>query len=255
MLVTPAITALIKFLFRIAGLEPPEDPEEDMYNFIEGTFGEGAEHLSRFGLAGVVGVDLRGSLRPRVEIPETSWDLLGAPGGSLKDVYEGLSYLANGDQLKGFEKLSPRVLSGKIKAIREYSQGITTQGNAPVMYEDKQLRPDAYDTAVRFLSGNPTGISGPREELYKQSQLEKKYAKKRAAIYTRIRKWVLDGRPAYKWKSLEKDIQQYNKLVESRELDVSLISDATLKRILKGADPEGPEATRNFRRSGRDRGW
>ena len=213
-----------------------------MYKFIEGSMGEGAEHLARFGAAGLVGIDLRGSLRPRIDVPENAWDILGAPGGAALDVKDAYTNIMNGDELKGLEKLAPRHIAGKIKAYREYTDGITTKGNAPVMYKGEHLRPSLYDAAVRFTSGNPTGLSGPREELWKKSLSDRHWADKRSAIYSRMRKWVNDGRPSSKWKALQKEVDAYNKAAKKKE-EITLISESTIKRVLKGADPEllGPQ--------------
>jgi len=67
-----------------------DDPEEDMYNWLEANVGDYADNLARFGGFGLIGMNLKGSLEIGVTDLPTSWeDLLGAPGSVIADVYYG----------------------------------------------------------------------------------------------------------------------------------------------------------------------
>ncbi|MBF0102041.1 MAG: hypothetical protein HQK77_14155, partial [Desulfobacterales bacterium] len=218
-----------------------DDPEEETYKWIGDTFGEAPETFSRYGVAGLAGVSLKGSLQIGItDLPSSIGDLLGAPGAMLyKDPMMMMKAINRGAWSKAFEKapIMPLFLANPIKAAREYTEGVTTWGNYPVYYKDKPLVADATDAVMRALSFNPIGIAKPTETQYKESKLTKSYNAEKEDIYALYRKMLLSKKAAsmMDWMELLSNIQQFNNRIGAAGLDrrglVQPITDKSLKTI------------------------
>jgi len=192
MLVAPAILAgagasiITKLL---ALLWPGDDPEEDFYNWVDETFGEGelASRFARHGLSGAIfGVNLRGSLQMNNPIPTEPKEMLGATGSIVEDMYNGGVHLKRGEYYKAIEDFSPTAIGSAIKGKREKEQGITTKDYAPVYYGNQPLRATGVDQIRRAFAFSPSRISAIREKQWKEDQVRREYGKRRADIKARL---------------------------------------------------------------------
>ncbi|HDM75396.1 MAG TPA: PLxRFG domain-containing protein, partial [Deltaproteobacteria bacterium] len=170
----------------IAMLFDLNDPEEDMYNWLEANINEYVANFARFGGFGLVGINLKGSLEIGVtDIPTTWKDVLGVPGNVISDFYEGGVNIIKGDISKGLEKISPLAIAGPIKAYREATEGLTTRTNAPIFYGRERVKADTTDAILRALSFNPARIAKIREQKWAERQQESKYTGLRTEIYSK----------------------------------------------------------------------
>ncbi len=121
MLLSPAIVAgadatLIPIIARaiasvIPGWDEPDDIVEEFYTWLGDSLGETSETLARYGVAGLLGINIKGSMG--ISLPNMSsvpdiTDILGANYGLFEDIIGGFNNIANGQYLKGIEELSPR---------------------------------------------------------------------------------------------------------------------------------------------------
>jgi len=213
-LATPLFSVLMRAVgSAIPGWDPPDDPEEWLYEQLGEIFGAEPEKLARRGIIGyLTGINVKGSLSIGLaDIPTRVEDLLGAPASVLRDVYEGVESLIRGDTLKGLEKLAPALEAAPIKAYREFVEGITTGTNQPRYYGAQQLRPDLYDSFLRAIGFNPTEISEKRETQWRETQISREYSEMRTDLYARMRRLMLERRVGTaEWVDWISDVQAYN---------------------------------------------
>ena len=204
-------TALIKAALQALGAD---DPEEWFYNQVEENLGQKAGTVARVGLPGLVGVSLKGSLAIDLTgIPTKPAEFLGAPGSVIGDFWEGGKQLFKGNTSKGVEKLLPTVLASPVKAVREYTEGVTSSGNLPVYYGSKPLAPDMAESITRFLGFSPARIASAREKQWNERLIEQKYTERRSGIYARFHKYFLmppEARSKAKYLDLLAEVSQYN---------------------------------------------
>ena len=220
------------------GIEPPDNPEEALYQFVENEFGGYAGRIARYGAIGGVGINVAPSMSmmfTKDSIPETIWDLFGAPGSVVKDVLEGTQNIAKGNIAKGLEKLSPAMLASPIRAAREYSEGVTMNNNQPVFYGNRPLRATAPQSIARIFGFNPAGISEKRDKQWAERLTAQEYSKARTDIYSRLRRYYLNpNRTMEDYTELVNMIQEYNARVRrNRPAGVNLITSRQLKTLRK----------------------
>lgn len=220
------------------GIEPPDNPEEALYQFVENEFGGYAGRIARYGAIGGVGINVAPSMSmmfTKDSIPETIWDLFGAPGSVVKDVLEGTQNIAKGNIAKGLEKLSPAILASPIRAAREYSEGVTMNNNQPVFYGNRPLRATAPQSIARIFGFNPAGISEKRDKQWAERLTAQEYSKARTDIYSRLRRYYLNpNRTMEDYTELVNMIQEYNARVRrNRPAGVNLITSRQLKTLRK----------------------
>lgn len=216
-----------------------DDPEEDMYAWLEANIGESAERFARFGGFGLIGMNLKGSLEIGVtDLPTNFKDLLGAPGSVIGDIYEGGKSIVKGDVSKGFEKIAPLAIAAPIKAYREATEGLTTRTNAPIFYGNKQAKADMSEAILRALSFNPAGIAKIREQRWSETQQEQKYRDMSRDIYSKIKKFMLQpiqDRDKADWFDILEDIREYNERIKRMRLIgiVPFITEKSIKINIK----------------------
>jgi hypothetical protein len=220
------------------GIEPPDNPEEALYQFVENEFGGYAGRIARYGAIGGIGINVAPSMSmmfTKDSIPETIWDLFGAPGSVAKDVLEGTQNIAKGNIAKGLEKLSPAILASPIRAAREYSEGVTMNNNQPVFYGNRPLRATAPQSIARIFGFNPAGISEKRDKQWAERLTAQEYSKARTDIYSRLRRYYLNpNRTMEDYTELVNMIQEYNARVRrNRPAGVNLITSRQLKTLRK----------------------
>lgn len=144
-----------------------DDPEEWVYDQLDKHLGEHAETFGRYGLFGLAGVSLKGSLEIGItDIPTSVKDILGAPGSMVTDIAYGLGDFYKGDVWKGTERMLPHFAGAAMKSIREGTEGLTTRSGAPVFYGREPLVADTVDSVYRFMSFNPARIARVREKQW-----------------------------------------------------------------------------------------
>ena len=186
-LATPIIATLAKAL-GIGG----DDPEEEFYKLAGDNIGDWAETYARYGIPGLMGVSVKGSLQMGIsDLPTKTADLIGAPGSVVLDLYEGGKKIAKGNISKGIEQMLPLAASNPIKAARESTEGLTTRTNAPIFYGDQPVKLDMTEAILRGLSFNPARVAQIREVQWKERKAEMKYRDDRTDIYARIKQFYL----------------------------------------------------------------
>jgi hypothetical protein len=262
-LVSPAIlagvsaTVLTQFARAIAwaltGGEPPDDLEEGMYAWLGDTLGSPAERVARSGLFGLAGINLKGSLAIGIfdlptEVVANDWkisisDILGAPASMGIDLYDGAyALVAKGDVLGAAEKLSPRIASGAIRALREKVRGVHRRNYTPVFTDEgERLEPSWYSTLLRAINLNPAQISEVTEKQWAASKISRAYADRRTAIYDRVRRLSLGAERGTvnrdEWLNVTADINDYNASIQKRKhvVRIPLITSQSIKSTLTRA--------------------
>jgi len=225
----PIIGILLK-AFRL------DEPEEKVYQSIGGYFGPSSEVFARFGLAGLSGFSIKGSLSLGVgAIPTTLKDFVGAPGSVISDIFiDGIPMLAKGNIEKGFEKILPTGLGNVVRAYRESTEGLTTKTNRPLFYGTEQVKLDPIEAFLRAFSLYPQRIATIREKQYKEYQTESKYNERRLDIYSRIKKFYLTTtRDPNEWIDIIAEIQVYNEKIREIGPHMSPITPKSIQANLK----------------------
>jgi len=242
MIVAPAVIAgagasvlapMIGALLRAFGID---EPEEEVYRSIGEYFGPGGENLARFGLAGLAGFSIKGSLALGVgAIPTSIKDVLGAPGSVISDIFlDGIPMMAEGNISKGFEKVMPTGVGNLFRAYRESTEGLTTRTNRPLFYGSQPVKLDKTETFLRAISLYPSRVAAIREKQWKEYKTERKYQEKRADIYARIKKFYLSSsRDPETWIEILAEIEVYNERARSLGPHISMITRKSISMNLK----------------------
>jgi hypothetical protein len=219
-----------------------DDPEEEYYKWAEDTFGSDA--FARQGLAGMIGINLKGSLQANNPIPTKLSELGGAPGAVATDTWKGVKHLAKGEVWKGVEALVPTGFGSAFKAAREATEGITTSNYGQVFYGDEPLKADSLDAALRFFSFNPARLSGIREKQWNEKQVAAKYQERRSEINNQIKREFLQGKGITP--EALKEIARYNELaLGAGRPDIRPITMNSIRNMLRqNAKPSKFERTR-----------
>lgn len=243
MLLSPAILAgagasiASPVLFAAAGALGlgGDDPEEAWYDWMEELFGGGS--FARHGLFGVVGINVKGSLQMNLPMHSDiqsmkAIDLAGPAGGILYDTAKGFHHLFRGELAKGGESLLPTAFGSMSKSIREATEGITTSNYGTVFYGDEPLKADAADAFLRFLSFNPSRVSGIREKQWNEKEVAERYQDEKSEIYAKIKRLYLQGEGLTP--EILKTIKAYNgRVFESGRRDIKPITSAGISEMLK----------------------
>lgn len=232
-----AIKETVTLIFKAFGLEPPEDPEQAVYDWIETEYGTGTRRGAQYGLFGMMGVNLQGSLQAGLDdLPTDLKGLLGAPFSLLSDFAYGSADIAKGDIVRGAEKMAPRLLKSRIRAYREATEGVTKRTGQPVFYGKDQVRGTMPSTILRLMEFNPVSISEKTERQWKEEEIERKWTAKRADIYKRIRQVALAGFNSDDWANIIADVNEYNQSVQRQQpLGVPAITPTSIKSAARRA--------------------
>jgi hypothetical protein len=167
----------------------------------------------------------------------------GGPTGEMVmgKAVGGVVDLAQGRFSQAAEKLTPRLISAPIRAIREYNgwfgltePGVKTAYGTPVWYEKERLRPSFIAAVIRGLTFNPIEVSGKRQEQWSDTETRRKYEGQRSAIYDQIDQWASDsGRDAADWVDILAEVDRYNNYVKAKMLRVPRIEPGTIKARLR----------------------
>lgn len=222
---TPALMALAS-AFGVGG----DDPEEKYYAWAKKTFG--TDRFARFGLAGMAGLNLKGSLQVNNPMPTKLSELGGAPGAILTDTWKAIQHFGKGEMAKGLEAMLPTGIGSMSKAVREHTEGVTTGNYGQVFYGNEPLKSDAFDAALRFFSFNPARLSGIREQQWNEKEVAAKYAERKKEIYANIKRLQIQGKGITP--EINKEIVRYNELVKgSGRDDIKPITPKNISMMLK----------------------
>lgn len=208
-----------------------DDPEEEFYKWAANNFG--SDTVARHGLAGLAGVNLKGSLGSNIPMPTKITELMGAPGAVITDFWKAGGLFANGEVSKGAEALLPTAFGSGFKAFRESSEGISTGNYGTVFYGKEPLKSDTTDAILRFFSFNPARLSGIREKQWNEKQVAARYAERRKEIYSELKRLSMQGKPFLTPETL-KEIARFNDLVKgSGREDIKPITPQRIRVMLK----------------------
>lgn len=259
LLMAPAIVAgtgaslLAKLSFQIikAMFDEP-DPEEQFYEWFEDTFGEDT-FMSRGARHGVTGamfhINLRGSIQMNNPLPTDLSEVAGAPGAIATDLYDSLVYFSKAEWMKGAEKFFPTAAGSVIKARRESTEGVTTGTYLPVFYGSERLKADPIDAALRYLSFNPSRLSGIREKQWRELKVIEAYTKRRSEIKRKLNHMLVNGTASEeKWADIFNKIQEYNNnaMAIPDKYRITIINDKWVIRAIR--DTEIPKKREKIRR-------
>jgi hypothetical protein len=219
----------------VPGYEPPDDPEEAIYQWVGSNMGWMPERAARGGLAGLAGINIKHSMEIGIsDIPTTPMEILGAPGSIFVDLKDSAVAIKRGDVWKGAEKIMPRFIQRPMQAYREFNEGVTTSSNAPVFYGNLQIRGDMWDSFIRTVGLNPIGISELRERQWSELQTAEKYSKQKADIYARMRRWYLKpSRTQAQWIELLDEANRWNNRVVYHDHNFPLITTSEIRNAIK----------------------
>lgn len=206
-----------------------DDPEEEYYKWAEKTFGTDA--FARHGLAGLAGINLKGSLQIHNPMPTKLSEVFGAPGAIVTDTWKAIEHFGRGELGKGVEALLPTAFGSFSKATREATEGITTSNYGQVFYGDEPLKADNLDAALRFFSFNPARLSGIREKQWNEKEVAAKYQERKTEIYAKIKRLHIQGKGITP--EVNKEIVRFNELVRgSGRSDIKQITPKSIRRVL-----------------------
>ena len=224
------LASVIKTLINAS--DDDRDYEKLFYDTIRENLGDKAEHTARYGLFGSFGFDLSSSLGVGMEFPTTIKDLTGPFGGIWDDSNRLVKYMRTGQGLKAIETVLPSAFANPIKAIRESSDGSTTQrGNRVWDESGKPFKPNAKETALRAAGFRSARMATVQSRQYESKREVAKYKEEKSLIYEEYRAAQI-SRDIRKIGKVKTKIKEFNNRVIKNKMIkfVPLITDKTLKR-------------------------
>jgi len=247
-LASSPIIAASMMIFKALGID---DPEEEIYGMAENVFGEAGSDVARYGLPGLAGISLKGSLAPNLPDFDEPMDLLGPIGGMMRNWWDGAVNLTKGDYLKATEKLLPLAAGNVVKGYRETTQGVTTRAGDPVFYGKEQIQGDLKTGLTRAFGFNPIKIAKPREIQWSETQLKRKYSDGKRSIYNEIVRYYGQSeqdRDPEDWKDIIIKARKFNARVKSHGIErlVPLMtSQSIITRLKRSSRPPKKERLRD----------
>jgi hypothetical protein len=214
-----------------------DDPEEEFYEFAGETFGEIGKRFARYGVFGLLGVNLKGSLRIGLGDFDLSLPgILGAPGSMLyDDPMYALEAVKRGAYSKALERVLPLAVSNPLRGIREYSEGVTSFSNTPVFFGKERVMADEVDLLLRIFSFNPARLSDINDTQWGERKTRDAYREVVTELNARLKAYYLlppSERDPETWADIQADISEYNRRIEATgALRKGLASRITSKRI------------------------
>lgn len=239
-MITPLLVALAKGL-GVGG----EDPEEELYAWARDTFGTDA--WMRFGVPGLLGISFQSSLAMGIPVVSdvlekgkrlnSLAELLGAPGSVVYDAYSAGKHALKGEYLKAAEKALPSAFGSVAKAIRESTEGVTTESYGSVYYGADPLKVSGVEAYLRGLSFSTADIAGKRQQQWRERKVKDKYSERRADINREIKRLYLQydyNPPDMEWAGILVKIDKYNdKVIGLNRPDITPITAKSIRAMLK----------------------
>lgn len=176
------------------------DAEKFVYDGIRTHLGKTAEKGARYGLMGLGGVDISGSLSvdidpPRMESWKDFFSFLGGPAAGVGiDLAKAGHFAATGQPARAAEKALPTGFANPLRAFREGSHGVTSEKGRP-LYDDEtgtRLELNAGQMGLRAFGFRPSEQAVLSERKQEHRDLVKTFETKRDAIYEQARAYYTD---------------------------------------------------------------
>jgi hypothetical protein len=240
---TPVVMAVAKGIMGAGGDD--RDPEKVFAEMIRNSMGEDAERAYRYGIFGMLGMDISGSLSIGMQAPKNFQDLIGPFGGVAGNVAQAAKFASTGQFQKAGEELSPTFAANVSRAFRELSGATTRSGDRVWDENGKPYIPttgEAVGKAFGFRSARRATVEAQRWE-----------DKKEKAAFGERKKKILDRYQAYlgsgaknpeELQNIMTDVSEFNAAVREsgRAYLIPYITRSTMQR----------EATNMKRPSGRE---
>ena len=238
----------ISLMKTISSLFDYDDPEEWILNNISKN--DGVQDVLKYGLAGLVGLNLKGSLQVDFNVDDNLVDLLGAPASMIQDIYHGTTNLTKGYWREGLEKIAPSSIGNISKAFREHKEGVTTRSGSPVFFGNKQIKGDEVDTLIRLLSFSPVKIAKKKDKLFSEYKIKSKFGKHKKEIYKRLKLYYntpKNERDKRDLANITSDMHSLNKEIKNKGYTrfVSLFTKKSIKSALRSFKPRLSERMRD----------
>lgn len=226
------------------------EPREKLLAWIKDNLGGQAEDLVRFGIFGLLGVDVSGSMSSKVNVPTAPVELAGAVGGFVKD-YLGpggvVHLLATGQPGKALEKALPTGISKPFQAVRESVQGITDGKGHPLLDEQgKPYMPTPEETTAKTLGFRPAREARVRDVRSAAMAEERTFQDRRTSIFEEYRAWANGGRKPDALDSVVGKVREFNADVDRMDRpNISPITPRSLEsQLVRMGSPSKKELGR-----------
>jgi len=211
----------------------PDQPEEGLYRQIEKRFGSLANTVTRNGIIGLFGINMKGSIQFQLPLPNKLSEAFGAPGALFEDAWHFAEHTHKGEYLKASEDILPAAAGNFPKAYRLATEGVTTSNYTPMFFGAEPLTATSWEAIRQAFGASPTRIANARETLWHEKRVHASYKKDLDAIYERMRFNELRGENTFSDLKFIEMIDEYNKRVDLSgwRYNVSYINGRSLKRV------------------------
>jgi hypothetical protein len=203
-----ALTAIVGAI--MSSLGDDRDPEKIIWDSVRKNLGDTAEKGLRYGVAGLAGLDISGSLSFDPTLSRDIADYTGAIGGVVNDIATAGRMVSTGQPLRAAESFLPTVATNALKASREYSQGATTQkGNRVFDEKNRPYMPSGVETGLRAAGFRSSRRATVQSRSWESKKNYYRFKDRRDAIYEAYKAYLSSKDPDQHKKVLDK-IREYN---------------------------------------------
>ena len=211
------------------------DPEKIVWDGVRDVGGNTVERGLRYGVTGLSGVDISGSLAIDPGVPDKLIELTGAIGGIVQDIDQAYALFRAGEPLRALETALPVGVGNILRSKREYEKGVTTRKGRRVFdRENKPYSPTLMETALRAAGFRSSKLATIQERRWEGKKEKKSFTERRSRIYEQYRAYVSGGTDE-DYKEILKKVSDYNERVRSqnKQGSVPFITRASLKQQMK----------------------
>lgn len=229
-----AIAAILRAMM---GTE--DDPEKWLYDTVRENLGPQAEVAARYGLLGLTGANISGSLSLGMDLPKELIDLAGAPGGVFKDLAEGYDFLGSKQYARALEKALPTGASNLLRAGRERQEGVSTAKGRVLLDETGEpYKPTVYETGLRAAGFQPSRQAMLQERRFEEQRRENRLRNEHEKLVIRLKAMIRNGdiNDQAKLEQFTQDISAHQEKVQEAGLigRVPTITGRTISNVAKG---------------------
>lgn len=209
------------------------DLEKVIYDWTAEMFGRDAELAARFGLLGLAGVDVSGSLAMGFEVPKTLIDLTGPFGGVYENIERGVKYAKREQYQRAAEEFMPSFVANISRAIRELDGARTRSGHRIWNEDGKPYVPSKMETAKRAAGFRPSGRAVIESRMGEAVREDVNFSERSSEIYEKFRYYVANpNKTDAELQGILEDIAKYNNNIHrlKRVGVVPFITKSSLKR-------------------------
>jgi hypothetical protein len=184
--------------------------------------GKYLENFGTYGAAGLMGVNLSGSLS--MNLPIANESPFGVAQGLYQKGKQAIGYAGQGDWYRTAEAFAPEVLANPMKAMRMGMQtpltaGIVTTPKGKIAYDEhgKPLTYDAYDMSMKLLGFSPLDATEALRVRHAADAIQQHYNEKRNKIYE-VYRVAKNQKDSNAMKDMMKSIREYNDEIRKDEM-------------------------------------